>query len=79
MTISAALLLTLICACVGPVCEGVVEIVRQREADHDDVVERSQTAPGARTGLFVPRLSTLFVALPARGGAAAEIRVYRII
>lgn len=33
--------------------------------------QRVATSPGARTGLFVPELKTLFVAAPARGGAAA--------
>jgi len=32
---------------------------------------RIATASGARTGLFVPELQTLFVAVPARGGPAA--------
>jgi DNA-binding beta-propeller fold protein YncE len=57
--------------------QGVVEVVRRRE-DRDELVERLQTAPGARTGLFVPRLSTLFVAVPAHSGAAAQIRGYTI-
>jgi DNA-binding beta-propeller fold protein YncE len=57
--------------------QGVVEVVRRRE-DRYEVVERLQTAPGARTGLFVSRLSTLFVAVPARAGATAQIRVYTI-
>ena len=58
--------------------EGVVEVVRQRDADRYETSARVQTSPGARTGLFVARLSTLFVAVPARAGAAAEIRAYRI-
>lgn len=58
--------------------EGVVDVVRQRDADHYEIVERVQTSPGARTGLFVPRLSTLFVAVPAVGGSSAEIRTYTI-
>lgn len=53
--------------------EGVVQVIRQRDADHYEVVERVATAPGARTGLFVPALSTLYVAVPSRGGAAAEV------
>jgi hypothetical protein len=57
--------------------QGVVEVVRQLE-DRYEVVERLQTAPGARTGLFVSRLSTLFVAVPARAGATAQIRAYTI-
>jgi hypothetical protein len=44
--------------------------------DSSDV--QTLTAPGARTGLFVPRLSTWFVAVPARVGAGARIRAYSI-
>lgn len=50
---------------------------------HVDVIaangnsERVQTADGARTGLHVPELGRLFVAVPARGRAAA-ISVYRL-
>lgn len=46
-------------------------------AGHVDVMtadgsrERVQTAGGARTGLYVPELNTLFVAVPARGHPAA--------
>jgi DNA-binding beta-propeller fold protein YncE len=58
--------------------EGRVEVIQQRDADHYVVIERVTTSPGARTGLFVPRLSTLFVAVPARAGATAEIRAYMI-
>ncbi len=56
--------------------EGVIHVVRQRDADHYEVAERVETLPGARTGLFVPRLSTLFIAVPSRSGSAAEIRAY---
>lgn len=38
---------------------------------------RVATAPGARTGLFVPELKTLFVAAPSRGGGSAAIWVLR--
>jgi hypothetical protein len=58
--------------------QGVVEVVRRREKDRYEVVERVQTASGARTGLFVPQLSTLFVAVPAHFGAAAQIRAYTV-
>lgn len=58
--------------------QGVVEVVRRHENDHYEVVERLQTASGARTGLFVSRLSTLFVAIPAHLGAQAQIRAYTI-
>jgi len=39
----------------------------------DGQIERVTTAPGARTGLFVPELRSLIVAVPARGGAAAAL------
>lgn len=35
------------------------------------------TSPGARTGWFVPSLSTLFVAVPARNGETAHVLEYR--
>jgi hypothetical protein len=58
--------------------EGVVEVLRQLDADHYDVMQRVRTSPGARTGLFVPALQTLFVAIPARGRTAAQIQLYRV-
>jgi DNA-binding beta-propeller fold protein YncE len=58
--------------------EGLVDVVLQRDADHYEVVERVPTSAGARTGLFVPTLSTLFVAAPARGASVAQVRVYEV-
>jgi hypothetical protein len=58
--------------------QGVVDVVRERANDRYEVVDRIETAPGARTGLFVPTLSTLFVAFPAHSGTAAQIRAYTI-
>ncbi|HWU72408.1 MAG TPA: hypothetical protein VN137_02925 [Sphingomonas sp.] len=43
----------------------------------DDRIVRVTTAPGARTGLFVPELRSLIVAIPARGGAAAALWVLK--
>src|SRR3546814_2051380 len=45
---------------------GYVEVIA---ANGDSV--RVQTASGARTGLYVPELDRLFVAVPARGRPAA--------
>jgi glutamine cyclotransferase len=58
--------------------EGVVDVIRQRDPDHYELAQRVQTSSGARTGLFVSRLSTLFVAVPSRGGSPAEIRAYKV-
>ncbi|MBO9512574.1 MAG: hypothetical protein J7549_00535 [Variovorax sp.] len=54
--------------------EGQVAVIRP-EGRHFVVSERVPTAAGARTGLFVPSLSTLFVAVPART-SPAELRAY---
>jgi DNA-binding beta-propeller fold protein YncE len=56
--------------------EGAVEILRQRDPDHYDRLGRIQTAPGARTGLFVAALDRLFVAVPHRGLQSARVLVY---
>ena len=56
--------------------EGAVEIFRQRDADHYEPERRIMTAPGARTGLFVPALNRLFVAVPHRGLQSAKVLVY---
>lgn len=58
--------------------EGAVDVVRQEDADHYRAVDRVPTSPGARTGFFVPTLSTLFVATPSRAGSQAAIRVYHV-
>ena len=58
--------------------EGAVEILQQRDPDHYDPIGRVTTAPGARTGLYVPSLDRLFVGVPHRGSQAAKVLVYQI-
>ena len=41
-------------------------------------VRRITTAPGARTGLFVPTFNRLFVAAPHRGPQSARVLVYMV-
>jgi len=55
--------------------EGEIDVL-SAAAQRLEVSDRIRTVAGARTGLFVPRLATLFVAVPARGGSAAAIRAY---
>jgi len=52
--------------------------VQQKDADHYVAIGQVSTAPGARTGLFVATQRTLYVAVPARQSAPAEIRVYKV-
>jgi DNA-binding beta-propeller fold protein YncE len=60
-------------------CEGFVDVWQQNDADHYVRISRYPTAPGARTGFFVPEWGRLFVAVPHRGQQAAEILVYETI
>lgn len=41
-------------------------------------VARMATAPGARTGLFVPARNRLYLAVPHRGAQRAEVRVFEV-
>jgi hypothetical protein len=58
--------------------EGAVEVLRQRDPDHYERVGRITTAPGARTGLFVPAFNRLFVAAPHREPHSARVLVYEV-
>jgi hypothetical protein len=55
--------------------EGFVDVL-QRTGEAFRRVNRIATRAGARTGLWVPSLNRLYVAVPARGGERAEVRVF---
>ncbi len=55
---------------------GRVELWRIGAAGAMERVDTAATGPGARTGLFVPALARLFVAVPAREGRDARILVF---
>ena len=57
---------------------GAIWVYVQRDADHYETVAKIQTADGARTSLFVPEMSKLFIAAPHRGGQNAVIQVYDV-
>jgi DNA-binding beta-propeller fold protein YncE len=58
--------------------EGAVDIFKQRDADHYDLVSRIQSAQGARTSLFVPELNQLYLAVPEHPGKEAQIQIYEV-
>ena len=58
--------------------EGKVDVVREEGANRFVVQESIATAPGARTGLFVPEDNRLYVAAPARGSDPARILVFQL-
>jgi hypothetical protein len=57
---------------------GHVEVFRQESPDRYTADEQAMTAPWARTGLFVPEESRLYVAGPAVGRWPAQIFVFRV-
>lgn len=58
--------------------EGRVDVIRQETPDRYVRESSVETAPRARTGLFVSEESRLYVAAPARGSSPARILVYRV-
>jgi DNA-binding beta-propeller fold protein YncE len=56
--------------------DGVVEILQATGGGFERVA-RVPTVSGARTGLFVPELDRLYVAVRARGGEPAAVWVFR--
>jgi DNA-binding beta-propeller fold protein YncE len=58
--------------------EGKLNIFTQVDADHYKLEAEIKTSSGARTGLFVPELSTIFVAVPHKNNDQAELRCYRV-
>ncbi len=55
--------------------DGAIDVLRADGAALE-AIARIPTAPGARTSLFVPEQDRLYVAVPARRGQAAELRVF---
>ena len=58
--------------------EGYIDIFSQQNADNYELMTRIPTAPGVRTGLWVPDLNWLYTAVPQRGTKEAEIQVYEL-
>jgi DNA-binding beta-propeller fold protein YncE len=56
--------------------DGAIDVVNVIAPSGLTRIAHIATAPGARTSLFVPDLSRLYLAVPHRGSQLAEIRVY---
>jgi DNA-binding beta-propeller fold protein YncE len=54
---------------------GKIDVIEQTNSNYNGIT-RVETAPGARTGLYLPDRDTLLVAVPHRGTQQAEIRCY---
>ncbi len=58
--------------------EGDIDVFSQQDADHYQLLTSVPTASGARTGLWVPELNRLYVAVPRQGAQAAKIQIYEL-
>jgi DNA-binding beta-propeller fold protein YncE len=56
--------------------EGSIEVYRQVDADHYELITKMATGPDGGTSLLVPETGRLYVALPRYEQRNAEIRVY---
>jgi len=58
---------------------GSIEVIRQADADHYELIASVPTAEGAATSLFVPELDVFCLAVPQKEGQTAELRVYDVV
>ncbi len=56
--------------------EGSIDVIEQTHGDGYRRISRIATAAGARTSFFSPAQDRFYLAVPARGPAEANIRVY---
>jgi DNA-binding beta-propeller fold protein YncE len=56
--------------------EGFVDVIQQQSGGRLTRLAHVATASGARTGLFVPEIARLFVAVPHRGARGAAILMF---
>lgn len=57
--------------------EGIIDVFEEQDPDHYKELTRINTAPGARTSLWVPQINEFFLAVPSRAGREASIRIYK--
>jgi hypothetical protein len=57
---------------------GAVDVYKESDPDHYQSLGQIPSGPGAKTGLLVPLLARLFVAVPPRGTTPGEVYVYQV-
>jgi DNA-binding beta-propeller fold protein YncE len=57
---------------------GFVDVVRQKDPDHYDLVGHVPTSFRAKTAIFVPELNRYYLAVPRHEDQAAEVRIYKV-
>ncbi|OQP60193.1 hypothetical protein A3860_34505 [Niastella vici] len=56
--------------------EGYIDVIKQKDADHYEMIDKMTTAKGAGTSLYSPMLDQLFLAVPESENQPAQLRVY---
>jgi len=56
----------------------MVDVYQETDPDHYKSLGNIPSGPGAKTGLLVPQLSRLFVAVPPKGTTPGEVYVYQV-
>lgn len=56
--------------------EGAVDVYKETDPDHYQSLGKIPSAPGAKTGLWVPELGRLFVSAPGQGSESGKVHVY---
>jgi DNA-binding beta-propeller fold protein YncE len=57
---------------------GAVDVYKESDADHYQSLGNVPSGPGAKTGLLVPQLGRLFVAVPPKGTTVGQVYVYQV-
>ena len=57
--------------------QGLVDVFQERTPDDYQELTRINTAPGARTSLWVPQTRQFFLAVPRRARQDAAIQIYQ--
>src|SRR5215218_2612032 len=57
--------------------EGAISVFEQTDPDTYSLLDKVDTAEGARTSLFVPDSGTLYVAVPHRGSQQPEVHAFQ--
>ena len=62
--------------------EGFINVFQQKDADHYQLLSKIPSALGARTGGYFGKgrkgADRFYLAVPARGGRSAEVRIYTV-
>jgi DNA-binding beta-propeller fold protein YncE len=57
---------------------GMVDVYKESDPDHYQSLGQIPSGPGAKTGLLVPQLGRIFVAVPPKGTTPGEVYVYQV-